>query len=66
MSYIRIEAVLICTGSWTEGLIRELQALMKRMDHPNIIKLMETFEDYRQDQLCEVSSQGLFISRAIE
>eukprot|EP00913_Durusdinium_trenchii_P027511 g25801.t1 len=22
-------------------------ALMKRMDHPNIIKLMETFEDYR-------------------
>merc|ERR1719343_67672 len=42
-------------------------AIMKMMDHPNIIKLYETFEDHRNIYLVmELSSGGELFDRIIE
>merc|ERR1719359_558869 len=42
-------------------------AIMKMMDHPNIIKLFETFEDHRNIYLVmELASGGELFDRIIE
>eukprot|EP00442_Polarella_glacialis_P009015 CAMPEP_0115076298 /NCGR_PEP_ID=MMETSP0227-20121206/16353_1 /TAXON_ID=89957 /ORGANISM="Polarella glacialis, Strain CCMP 1383" /LENGTH=501 /DNA_ID=CAMNT_0002463431 /DNA_START=159 /DNA_END=1664 /DNA_ORIENTATION=+ len=49
-----------------EGFKKEI-AIMKMMDHPNIIKLYETFEDHRNIYLCmELCGGGELFDRIIQ
>jgi calcium-dependent protein kinase len=61
-----IKTVAKTKARYVERFKREI-AIMKTMDHPNIIKLFETFEDHRNMYLVmEVCTGGELLSRIIE